>query len=147
MPQPPPRGHPRRWSALVLLVALGPVAPLLSCSGDNPVEPSALTPDPSLEGAAAKGGGSIELAEDALSIQDMLSDPLFQTLVRGVDEPTLAEPLLAAVDALASGQTAKATNLIGRASAAADALEDGPLTEALILWSAVVRYFEEAELI
>jgi hypothetical protein len=144
----PSRVSPLRGlSAFVRLVPMGALALLLSCSSDDPVMPPAHSQDALTETAAAKKGGKPKLDDGALSIEDMLGDPLFQVLVLGIDEPSLADPLLAAVDALALEQMAKGTNLLKTARAAADALEDEPIGEALILWSAVERYCEAAELL
>lgn len=130
--------------AFIVLPGLGIVA---SCSRDSPVELLLEPPDVPTETAEGKGGRHPQFANDALSIDEMLSDPLFQVLVQSIEDPNLSEPLRAAVDALAKGQPAKAKNQITRARAVADALEDGPPTEALILWSAILLFFEEAELI
>jgi hypothetical protein len=148
MIRPPNPGHPQLGSPTLLRWVPACVCVLLlSCSSDDSVGPFALPPDALSETAAARTGGILQIDEDALSVEEMLSDPLFQALVAGIDEPSLVQPLLAAIDALASGQTTKATNLIARASAEAIALEEGPPTEALILWSAIERFFEEAELL
>jgi hypothetical protein len=87
--------------------------------------------------------------EDALSIEDMLSDPLFQSSVGSVTEPTLVEPLLDAVDALARGQLGRAGSLIVNAQDEADALLDDASADfdTLLSWSVIERYFEEAELL
>jgi len=87
--------------------------------------------------------------EDALPIEDLLADELFQISVATVSQESLGEPLLAAVDALARGQLGRAANLIRQASAAADALLDEPSTDfdTLISWSVIERYLEEAELL
>ena len=56
--------------------------------------------------------------------------------------------MLQAVDALAAGQIGKARSLITKAAGAAETLETDPTAAvALIYWSAIERFFEEAELI
>ncbi len=132
-------------TALVFFGLLG-LGIAVSCSRDSPVEVLTQPPEVPTEAAADQPGPALKMDGEALSIQDMLDDPLFQALVASVDEPSLSEPLLDAVDALTSGQVARATNLINRASAVADGLEDGPRSEALLYWSAIERFFEEAEL-
>jgi len=131
-----------------------------SCSGDSPVEPAAPPDEGPLETAvaqpdevvlatvAAEEGGKPLIDEDRLSLEDLLGDPLFQQIVGATDHPSLSDPLLAAVDALASGQTGMAADMIAFASAEANALEDDQASaETLLHWSAIVRFFEEAGLI
>jgi hypothetical protein len=87
--------------------------------------------------------------EDALSIEDMLSDPLFQFSVASVSHQSVGEPLFDAVDALARGQVGRAGPLIAQAQDEADALLDDASADfdTLISWSVIERYFEEAELL
>jgi len=117
----------------------------LSCSSDQMTAPaqqetSVDEPQPTMARVAD---------EDALSIEDLLADELFQASVETVSEDSLREPLLAAVNALAQGQIGRAGPLIRQASDEADALLDEPSTDfdTLISWSVIERYFEEAELL
>ena len=135
-----------KHSAPAFLALLG-LGIAVSCSRDSPVEVLLQPPEVSPQSATDQPGPALKVDGEALSIQDLPDDPLFQNLVASIDEPSLSEPLLAAVEALTSGQVARATNLINRASAVADELEDGPLTEARLYWSAIERFFEEAELL
>ena len=138
---PPAAGRLVRVGALI-----GALGLTLACNGDGPVEPA--------DGSGAqlaerpKGPPRGEVDDDALAIADLIDDPLFLGLVHGIDAPSLSEPVIAALDALTSGRLQRARNLIVDASVAAEALEDDPsAATALIYWSAIERYFEEAELI
>lgn len=140
-PSPPLRALRR----LLVLATLCGAAVLPACEGNSPVEAPSLSPEDFPEVAAAKREKDAD--PRTLSIADLLGDPLFQLLVHGIEPESLAEPLLGAVDALASERTGAAMSLIAKASAEAQALEDDPgAAEALIYWSVIERYFEEAEL-
>ena len=132
------RRSPRLFAALLVL------ASTLSCTGDPPTSP-AEAPAAQPQAVLAK-----VVDEDALSIKDMLADPLFQASIGAVTEPSLVEPLLDAVDALARGQVGRAGSLIVKAQDEADALLDNDASadfDTLISWSVIERYFEEAELL
>lgn len=134
-PSPP---TPRRL--LMVGALLGATGLGVACSGDGPLVPAG---EPQL--AKLPGQPSVDRA---LSIDDLLDDPLFQALIGSIDAPPLAEPLLTAVEALESGQVRRVEILLARASAQADALQDDPAAAAaLISWTALERYFEEAELL
>lgn len=136
-----------KHSTLAFL-ALSVVGLAVSCSSDSPVELPIRPPEVPAEMAEPEKAPKLKSDDDVLSTEDMLADPLFHALVLEIDQPTLSGPLLAAVDALGSGQTAKAKNLLSAASAAADALEDDPASaEARIFWSAIEQFLNEAELI
>lgn len=148
----PPNGS--RWTqaittslciALLLLVA--------SCARDTLVAPEleqASQPphSESPDVSAAVQGGPNRVGDDALSIEDMLSDPLFQAAIGGITEWEIADPLLQAVSALEAGQVGRAGPLLSQATAAADALLDDPSADfdSLLLWSVIERFLEEAEL-
>ena len=125
------------------------LALVLACSADKPFGPAHKPSDLLVEVTTAPKKGKPKPDKDALSIDDMLGDPLFQALVEGIGEPNVADPLSAAVEALAKGKVARASNLISDAADEADALSDqaNPDWETLISWSVIERYLEEAELV
>ncbi|HSM03203.1 MAG TPA: hypothetical protein VK858_01225 [Longimicrobiales bacterium] len=120
---------------------LGLFALTISCSPDQPT----IVGVPANESQVQRPPHLID--EDALGIDEMLGDPVFQGSLAEISDEALLEPLVAAVDALARGQVARARGLIARARAEAEVLLDGPITSSLISWSTIERYFEEAELL
>jgi hypothetical protein len=139
---------------------LGVLALTLSCSGDGAVEPAtqanggpqqsavAQQNEVALGTAGSGQGGEPSVDEGRLRIEDLLGDPLFQQLVVAIDQPSLSAPLLAAVEALASGHRGTALSLLEVARAEAEALAADPLSaEALLYWSAIVPFLEESNLI
>jgi hypothetical protein len=89
-------------------------------------------------------------AEDhsVLSVEGLLSDPLFLAAVDGVEAPLLSDRLAHIVDALANGQTTKARNLIARAEDEVESLEgEAGNFESVFYWSVIERFFEAAEVI
>ena len=127
---------------LVLLVSS--VGFSLSC-GDGPVEIPSDLAEVLAEAAADKNGNKPGSDDDALSIEDMLADPLFQVVVLEIREPSVSETLSSALEALLDGKAGRAKNLIEKAAAEVTALEDQ--SEVSIHWSVLERFFEEAELI
>ena len=132
---------PRGVRSQLGMVAWCCAALSISCS-ESPAEVAA-DPLELAEAAAPKGPGS---DDDALSIEEMLADGLFQDVVLEITEPEVSEPLATAIEALVDGRFNRARNLIKRAADAADQLEDGA-GDTPMNWSVLERYFEEAELI
>lgn len=121
---------------------------MVACGGDGPTEPPALSPPIAADRPATKGWKNSTEDPAVLSIQDLLSDPLFLAAVDGVEAPILSDRLADIVDALANGQTTKAGNLIAAAEGEVASLEDdAEHFESVFYWSVIERFFEAAEVV
>ena len=142
---PPPEVHRRHGPRFFAALAVAVLA--LSCGGEGPVQLPAQPDDVLPESPETRDGSRLKPDPGALSIADLLGDPFFQALVQGIDEPELSAWLLASVDALESGRLARARHLLADARAEAEALQHDPdAAEALLLWSAIELYLENADL-
>lgn len=133
---------PVPWTLSFIVLLIG------ACGGDSPTEPPPVSPPVSADQAAGKRSKDSAKDHGVLSIQDMLGDPLFLASVDGVEAPVLSDQLADIVDALASGQTTKASNMIARAEEEVESLEDDADNfESVFYWSVIERFFEAAEVV